>query len=221
MGDLLTQILPLTLAAAISPTVLAVAVLVLSAKERTVARTVAYLLGCWVVLLAIGIPGVLLFANAAPAASSAPWIHWVDFGAGIALLALGGRRLAKTPSVHEKQGSRASKMANAGMHDYVVLGCAMMITNFTTLVLYLPVLKGIARAPVTDAERLAVLLACQVIILMPVLVPLLIRILVPGPASKILGTVNAFSTKHTRVIMTVILLVFGVYLTVKGAAELF
>ncbi len=220
MGDLFAQILPLTLAAAISPTVLTVAVLVLSAKRRALPRTLAYLLGCWLVLVAIGIPGIFLFAGLAPPQTRAPWLHWVDLGAGLTLLALGARRLAKKPTPHEKQGSRAGKMADARLHDYVILGLALMATNFTTLVLYLPVLKSIARAPIPTPERFLVLLACQVIILAPVLVPLFVRVLVPGPASRILGGVNAFTTKHTRIIMTVILLVFGVYLTAKGVSEL-
>ncbi|MEX0991620.1 MAG: GAP family protein [Actinomycetota bacterium] len=220
MGDLLSQILPLTFAAAISPTVLTVAVLVLSSKERPVARTVAYAVGCWIVLLVIGLPAISLFADASATRTPAPWMRWVDLASGITLLALGARRLARKPTPHEKQGSKAGKLANAGLRDYVVLGLALMITNFTTLVLYLPVLKGIARAPITGGVQLAVLLVCQVIILLPVLVPLLIRVLIPGPASKILGTVNAFTAKHTSVIMTVILLVFGVYLTAKGVSEL-
>ena len=68
-------------------------------------------------------------------------------------------------------------------------------------------------------ERVLVLLAVQAIILLVALVPLALRVFVPGPSAKILGAVNAFTTRLSRAIMTGIVFLFSAYLLTKALLE--
>lgn len=217
MGALFVQVLPLALGAAISPTVFTVAVLVLSSRKKQVVRALLYLAGCWAILLAIGIPGVIFFANLTPARGGGVREARVDLLFAVVLLALGIRRISKRPSAHEKQRDRAGRLSGKPVSVYFVVGLAMMITNFTSLALYFPLLKDLARSPLTISERLAVLVACQVIMLAVVIVPLVIRVVAPSASARILEDLNRFVSKNSRAIMTVVIFVFAAYLLWKGA----
>jgi hypothetical protein len=46
--------------------------------------------------------------------------------------------------------------------------------------------------------------------------PLLASVIAPKPAGRVLDAVNNFTTVHRRAISIAVLLVFGVYLLVKG-----
>jgi hypothetical protein len=217
MGSLFLQVLPLAIGAAISPTILTVAVLVLSSKKQQVARTLLYLAGCWAILLAIGIPGAIWFANLTPMRKGGNVGAAIDVFFGMILLILGVRRISKKPTVHEQQGSKAGRLTGRGLPVYFGVGLVMMLTNFTTLAIYFPLLKDLARSSLPLPERLGVLVVCQVIILAVIIVPLAIRIVAPRAATKMLGNLSTFVARNSRKMMTIVIFVFAVYLLVKGA----
>jgi hypothetical protein len=161
--------------------------------------------------------GRFWFANLTPVHKGGNVDAAVDVFFGIVLLVLGARRISKKPTVHEKQGQKANRLTGKGLPVYFGVGLVMMLSNFTTLAIYFPLLKDLARSGLAVSERLEVLVVCQVIILTVVIVPLAIRVFAPHASAKILADLNSFVTHNSRRIMTVVIFVFAAYLLVKGA----
>ena len=208
--------LPLALGAAVSPTVLTVGLLILSGKKRPLARAVAYAFGAAVPLLVVGVLGVLFLHSAVETNTGIRASPWVDVAFGVVLIGLGLRRISKRKTAQEKQGRRAGKLADAGPLPFVGVGAVMMLTNFTTLALYLPMVKDMARSGSPALERVVVLLILDVIVLAVAIVPPVLVALGGAPARRALDRLNGWVSRNSRAIGTVLFIVFGVYLLVRG-----
>src|ERR1700730_7671305 len=104
MSDLLSKVLPLALGSAISPAILALALLILSGKESPRTRCIAYTAGAALALSGLGLLGLL--ASARPAAPDSGGAHSapaaiVDIAIGCFLLALSIVIARRPPSQHE------------------------------------------------------------------------------------------------------------------------
>src|ERR1700730_7567377 len=103
MSDLLSKVLPLALGSAISPAILALALLILSGKESTRARCIAYTACAALALIGLGVLA-LLFARTVARGSggghSAP-AAIVDIAIGCFPLALSIVIARRPPSQHE------------------------------------------------------------------------------------------------------------------------
>ncbi|MEX1047405.1 MAG: GAP family protein [Actinomycetota bacterium] len=214
--SLFIEELPLALGAAVSPTILTVGVLILAGKKQPMARAAAYAIGAAIPLFAIGIPGVLLLHEAASSKTGIDVSPWVDVAVGVLLIGLGLRRLSKRKTRQEKEGKRTGRFENASPIAYLGIGVVMMLTNFTTLALYLPMLKDIARSGAPAADRIVVLLLLDLIVLTTAVVPPLLVAVVGAPARRALEDLNSWIGRHGRTIATAVFLGLGVYLVVKG-----
>ena len=58
-----------------------------------------------------------------------------------------------------------------GVFAAFLLGGVMMLTNFTSLVLYIPAMKDIHRSPASDATKAVVVLVAFLVTSLPALVP--------------------------------------------------
>jgi hypothetical protein len=79
---------------------------------------------------------------------------------------------------------------------FVFAGLAAMGINMTTLTLYLSLDAEIVRAPISVLEEAFALTIADVIILIPVWVPLVLAIFLPRVAHGIFGPMNDFFTLH-------------------------
>jgi len=218
MGDLLTRLLPLSLGAAISPTVLAVALTVLSGR-RAVARGVAYVAGVLLVLgglTAIGLYGV---RRTAPSATTTEIGHVVDGIAGVLLLllAIGTilRGALRDPAAPPPETAPPPEH-QPGLRGAFVLGLAMMLANFSTILLYLPAMHLVSASGVPVGDKAIAVALAFVITSLPATMPLLFRVVAPGPAGRMFDGLHTFITRHQRRIGVTIEVLFGVYLVVKA-----
>ena len=140
MGDLLTKVLPLSLGAAVSPTVLGVILVILSGR-RAVARGGAYLAGVLLVLAGLTVVGLYGVRDTDPSPATVSIERVVDGIAGVLLLllALGTvlRAALRDPATPADQPPPDSDRQH-GLGGAFVLGIAMMVSNFSTILLYLP-----------------------------------------------------------------------------------
>ncbi len=101
----------------------------------------------------------------------------------------------------------------------VRVGVVMMLTNFTSLMLYLPAMKDIARFPDPSSDKIVVTAVAIFVTSLAATLPLALRVVAPGPATTILGDVNRFVTRHQRAIVVIVAFAFGAYLMTRGLAR--
>jgi hypothetical protein len=97
---------------------------------------------------------------------------------------------------------------------------AGMATNASTLVIYIPLAKEISGTPTTVPLQIAVLVAADLIIMAPVLIPLGIRIVLPGPSIHLLADLETWITKNGRKLGAVLIFAIGVLLVYRGVRGL-
>ena len=218
LGDLLAHVVPLALGAAVSPAVLTVGVLILCSTRRPVARGTLFALGSITVVVVLTLLGLTVldrFATHHPSATQRAVTDGVDVTIGLVLLALALRTALRprdpTAHVQAKQPTDHGGLATA-----FALGIVMMVTNVSTIVLYIPAMRDIGRADVSEADKVLAVLVVLVIVSLPATLPLLLRVVAPGPSQRALTRLDATITRHRRTIVCIVEVVFGAYLVLKG-----
>jgi hypothetical protein len=223
MAALLASVLPLAVGAAISPTLLALQLLVLTGPTRPLARAWALAAGAALVLGIVSVLGLTVLDHLHPNRHGHPSLRdaVIMFVAAGLLAGLAVRSLARRPTPAEQQKTRtAGRLEHASTVWFVGVGALGMVVNFSTLVLFVPALHEITRSDVGTAGRSVVFAVLCVITLLPVLAPVAAVSLLGRRAEPALVATHAFVTRHARQIGIVIEVVFAVYLVVRGVGEL-
>lgn len=210
------QILPLLLGAAISPVATTGMITVLAAgKPHSIKKGQVYLLGTAIPLLVIGIPGIFLLSRIDMVPKNNAVDSWIDLVAGVILLGL-AVRLVFSPKKAASKNNHHKIHHTQSLNKVLALGTALMITNFSTLVLFTPAIKDIASSSVDTVQKITLLAISILITLSMIFTPLLIYIATPKKSEDILNSLKNFINKYMREITLSLLLVFGIYLLIKG-----
>ena len=223
MISLLLSVVPLAIGAAISPTLVALQLLVLTGATKPVARAWALAGGAALVLAGFSVLGltVLSHLHHAERRHHSVTDGVVLFVAAALLLALAVRSIVRRPTADEAHSSRtAARLANAPTLGFVGVGAIGMVVNFSTLVLFLAALHEITRSSVALAEQGVAFAVLFVITLLPVLVPVGLVSALGSRADPALATARDFVARHTRQIGIAVEIVFACYLVLKGIGEL-
>jgi hypothetical protein len=223
MGTLLVSVLPLAIGAAISPTLLALQLLVLTGATKPRARAWALAAGSALVLAAYAALGLTVLNHLHPAKHGHHSVHdavTMFVAAGLlALLAV--RSFVRRPTSAERHKTRTSgRLATAPTSWYVGVGALGMVVNFSTLLLFLPALHEITRSSADLVARGLAFALLFVITLLPVLVPVGLVTILGERADPALEATHTFVNRHARQIGIVIEAVFALYLVWKGFGEL-
>jgi threonine/homoserine/homoserine lactone efflux protein len=211
--------LPLAFGAAISPTVLIANLLVLSSPQKSRIRGLAFAAGGFVVLIGIGVLALTVLHTAAEnRGKDAALFAWIDIAFAVLLALVGLRSLLLPPK--KPSSDRAGKLANAPTYDYFVFGVVMMLTNVTTLMLFIPAMKDVAVADASFTAKAGTSVVVVLITSVVVWVPLVLDLAAPHTAGRVLGGLNRFLSVHQRMVGIVVAFGFAVYLAVKGFREL-
>lgn len=228
MGSLLVRTLPLAVGAAISPTLLLVVVLLLSGRTRPRARATAFATGNVFVLAALSVVVLLVFNSARHVHTGPTRIGAaIDFSFGLLILVFGlGNaieffRTGASPAPAPVSPTGPGKNGLAASHGQLgawLLGVGLMATNFTTIALFLDVLKDAAEARVGTLARAVDIAVVIVIAMVPVLIPLGISMAAPSTSDRVLSAINRFVTQYRHLVTAVFFGAIGLYLTLKGAS---
>jgi hypothetical protein len=219
MGKLLVQVVPLALGAAVSPALLTVMVVTISSPRRGLARGVALtagVLASLAVLTALGLT-VLSHVTSHASATKTAVSDAVDVTVGLVLLALALRALVEHKN--SQPGDDApdtSRRAPMGLLATFGAGAALMVTNVTTIILYIPAMKEIAKSDVSDTGKAVATVIVVLITALPVILPLAVRLAAPRASQRWLGSLNETISRHHRAVIVGVEVVFGVYLLAKG-----
>ena len=223
MAALLASVLPLAIGAAISPTLLALQLMVLTGATKPRARAWALAAGSALTLAGFSVLGLTALNHLRPHEHGHHSLRGavIMFVAVGLLAALAVRSLLKRPTPAEQQTSRtAGRLQDAPTVGFVAVGALGMVVNFSTLVLYLPALHEITRSSVGLVGRSTAFAVLFLVTLLPVLAPVGLVTILGTRADPVLGATHAFVTRHTRQIGIVIEVVFALYLVAKGVGEL-
>jgi len=220
MGELLTKTIPLAFGAAVSPTVLAVGLLILSAPKRPVARGAAFTVGVLTILAALTAVGLTLTHHAISGPGQRdPITRAIDGTLGAVLLLLAVTTVLRALTTdRESSGPKpaADPDKHAGLGAAYLLGMAMMMSNFSTILLYLPAMREVSASRVDVADKAVAVAIVFVVTAVAAWLPLLVRVVAPGPSTRWFATMHAFVTRHQRQIAVVVEVVFGAYLLIKA-----
>ncbi|HLM31658.1 MAG TPA: GAP family protein [Solirubrobacterales bacterium] len=218
MLSLLADILPLMLAAASNPAVISIVVLLLTASDRPLPRAIAFVAGFALVLVALGVVGLLLFRSSRETfGTGGALFAWLDIVLGVVMLAGAAvtylRRNAATGGADRLLG----RMRPAA---FVGVGAAFMVTNTSAIVAYLPLLREIAIAPVSHAERAVALALSDLVIVAPIAGPVLIRLAAPRSSERALGAIRRFLDRFGYLIAIAVFGAIGGFLLIRGLVRL-
>jgi hypothetical protein len=217
MLDLMAALLPLMLAAAANPAVVTVVLLTLTASERPLARATAFVAGFAIALVAVGIVGLVLIGGARERVSPGGSLAgWVDIALGLGLLVLGAIAVAR----RGRTGGADRLLERLGPGSFVAVGATFMVTDASALAAYAPLLREIAVADVTRAERAVALALSDAVIIAPVAAPVLICMLAPRRADRALAAIRHWLDRYGWLAAVLVFGAIGAYLVLRGITRL-
>jgi len=95
-----------------------------------------------------------------------------------------------------------------------------MLTNLTSLVLYMPALQDADRARTGGSAMVVAVVVLFLFTALPALVPLVGRIVAPGASARASPRLGTFMTVHKRGVTVTVAGIFGTYLVVRGLGRL-
>jgi hypothetical protein len=127
----------------------------------------------------------------------------------ILVAALMVRPSHKDPQQHAEHKHRQLIKANAPLIAFFGLGIALMFTNFSTIVVLLAILHGVARANEGLAANVVALAAVAFITALPATGPLAAALFGGPKLAADVQRLGTWTTKNGKYILAVLFLVFG------------
>jgi hypothetical protein len=218
-GALFAKVLPLAVGAAISPTALVVVLFVLGGRSHPRARAAALTAGFVTVLAALAAVSLLFLRRSVTSQGGGSSLYaWIDVGFGVLLVVLGVRALVRHPAPKAPPTGPANDAAH--LARFFGIGFALMLTNFSTIVLCIPAMKDVAIADVGTGTKAAAVVLVLAFAAAPVWVPVLLYTVAPRFASRALGVLIGALGRHQQAVSVTVCFVFAVYLLVKGGRAL-
>lgn len=217
MIDLLAEILPLVLAAAINPATIGIVVLLLATAERPLLRASAFAAGFGLLLIAASAAGLILLTRVGGGVDEdSPALGWVDVGMGALLLISAAVSLFRRGAIADQQ----ERLRGAAVGAYFGLGAVMMLSSLNSLAVAVSLLHRIATADVGPTERALALAFTDVVILLPVLAPIVLVALAPSRAERILPRIREGVDRYGVKVGVVVFAAIGAYLLADGISRL-
>ncbi len=208
MGELLGIVIPLAAGAAISPAVITLQLITLSRSTAPLARGWAIAAGYAGVLAVETVIAFGLAAGTGGSGTPSRTEAAVKLAAAVALTLLGLRALRAAP----KEDKPEPDSDRPKLGRYLVIGAALMATNITTTVLFIPAMHDIGTSDVAFAGKAVAAVLVFAITLVPAAGPPLAVTLLGDRAHAVLEALNGFTTRHRRAINAVICFGFAVFL---------
>ncbi len=217
MGDLLERTLPLMLAAASNPAVVGVVILTLTSADRPLARAVAFVGGFGAVLVGLGIVGLWFFKGERETfGPSGSLFAELDIVLGVAMLVLAVVAWLRRGSA----SSQDRMIERVGPPAFFGVGAVFMITNASALVALGPLLREIAVAHISAFERALMLAITDVVVLLPITLPILIYLAAPRSSERILGAMRRWLDRYGYLVAIGVFVAIGGYLLTRGINRL-
>ncbi len=220
---LLIQIFPLAFGAAVSPTALMGIIILLSISKKPKLQGFGYYIGSVILIIIVVLLGLLLGAGITSGYNKPHLLlDWIDVVLGIFLLLLGARRIfqaQKSPTNRVQSTDKQKSNLNLFIKG-ISFGVGLFLINFSTTIIVLEAAKEISISPVGLIGKLLIITILIFITLLACEVPLIMYVLRPQKAKKILLNVNKWLQRNGHILMGIVLLLIGAYLIWVGLMRL-
>ena len=218
-SQLLLQVLPLALGAAVSPLVLILQLMLMARQGARLASSWAFVAGNLLVLLAWTVVGSSLGHHLPPrGVGGDPAAAHLEIVLALVLLSLALRAVRLPPSSTPPEPARPP-----GRHPLLGafgFGLGTMGSNVTTFVLFLPAAQEVGRAALRPGLEALVYGLLVVITLLPAWAPPAL-VMATGPAGRRqLDRLHGFVLGHRRGINAAVAVLFALLLGARGFSSL-
>lgn len=214
MIDVLIKIFPLDLASIFSPGILAIIIILLAKKDHGLARSIALGLGSLLVAILLAFLGLKLGQNVQDVNNNKIIDNIVDLILAAIFLYFGIKSLLHQDK--EKHLKAVDANQSTQLAKWFLIGFAISITNFDAVIFNFSAAKEVGQSTINDLEKIILLAVNSLFFIAPILIPLVIYLLMPKLADKILEPVDKFLTKYGRYIIGIIFIGFAIYLIIQG-----
>ena len=215
------ELVLVSLAAMVSPTTLTFSVLAVVLAKRPLRTGVWFYLGAFLVTIAIGILAAFVLGDVAAPSSSGgrkTWVSIFDVVAGVALLVYVARTW-RTPIGEKTTKGMVDKMSSVASSPWIaVFAAGATLANpggFIPLAL-----KAISELNPTTAGYAVMWLFFSVVSLLPLGVAILLMLISPDRAERVLRAARTWLEGHLRLIASAIILLLAVTLLRNGISGL-
>jgi hypothetical protein len=221
MGWVDLELALISLAAMLSPTTLTFSVLAVVLSKRPLRTGVWFYLGAFTVTIAIGILAAFVLGDVAAPSSSGErktWVSVFDLVAGLALVVYVARTWRRPIGEKTTQGM-VDKMSTVASSPWIaVFAAGATLANpggFIPLAL-----KAISETNPTTTGYVASWLFFTVASLLPLSLAVLLMLVAPARADRVLRAARTWLEGHLRLIASVIILLLAVTLLRNGISGL-
>ena len=221
MGWVDAELVLVSLAAMLSPTTLTFSVLALVLAKRPLRTGVWFYLGAFAVTIAIGILAAFVLGDvAAPSGNGdrKTWVSVFDLVAG-ALLVVYVARTWRVPISEKTTKGMVEKMSSVASSPWIaVLAAGATLANpggFIPLAL-----KAISETNPSTAGYATLWLVITLVSLLPLGVAIVLLLVSPGTAERLLRSSRTWLEGHLRLIASVIILLLALSLLRNGISGL-
>jgi hypothetical protein len=221
MGWVDLELALISLAAMVSPTTLTFSVLTLVLANRPLRTGVWFYLGAFTVTIAIGILAAFVLGDVAAPSSSGErktWVSIFDLVAGLALIVYVARTWRRPIGEKTTKGMVDKMGAVASSPWIAVFAAGATLANpggFIPLAL-----KAISETDPTSAGYAASWLFFTVVSLLPLSLAVLLMLVAPARAERVLRAARTWLEGNLRLIASVIILLLAVTLLRNGISGL-
>jgi hypothetical protein len=221
MGWVDLELVLISLAAMLSPTTLTFSVLSLVLADRPLRTGIWFYLGAFGVTIAIGAAAAFVLGDAAAPSASGErktWVSIFDLVAGVLLVVYVARTWRRPIAEKTTRGMVEKMSAVASSRWIAVFAAGATLANpggFIPLAL-----KAISETDPTTGGYAAAWLLFTVVSLLPLSLAILLLLVSPGRAERVLGASRTWLEGNLRLIASVIILLLAVSLLRNGAAGL-
>jgi len=215
------ELVLVSLAAMLSPTTLTFSVLALVLADRPLRTGIWFYLGAFAVTIAIGAAAIFVVGDiAAPTSSGGrkTWVSVFDLVAGAALLVYVARTWRRPIGEKTTQGM-VEKMSSVASSPWIaVFAAGATLANPGG---FIPIaLKAISESDPSQAGFAAQWLLFTIVSLLPLSLAIVLLLVTPGRAERILRASRTWLEGHLRLIASVIILLLAISLFRNGIAGL-
>ena len=211
MGHLLGIVLPLALGAALTPTIVGVQVVTLTAPGRPQERAWVLAAGCALVLLIESAFALALAGRTGWSDGSSTPGAIVKLVAAALLVLLGVRQLHKRHA--ESRSAPRPRNDEPRLRRSFAFGAGLMATNFSSLILYFPAMHEIGSSDAGTVAQVVAFVLLYAITMLPAVGPPLVIGLLGERAKPPLERLNRLFTEHRDAIGATVCFGFAALLT--------
>ena len=210
MQEAFLQILPLALAATISPTGLLLVMAILSGKDNPRRKALEFILGALLFLICLNQVLTRFFPTAFDRTGNPHASAMVDIGLGVLIVLI----VAKGIFFPKKKKAEKEKKRK---QPYFIIGFFFMIVNTSTLIPFIAASKIISDAKLGSIDEIVLDVFLIVVTMALITLPVAVSYLLPKQSEKILAPISSFMDRHGKMLARLVLLAIAVYLIIHGA----